>query len=126
MTESPFTFISEALFRANTESIIDDSAISLILSGTYIWRRGEFIFQPKDLRMKAFEDTLQRCFLIEPGSAVRVYREGGEGVSDDVIHSAWRYAMDRMTLEHPSYVPVKECDPINGDLLRRYEALSEL
>lgn len=82
-----------------------------LMSKTYLWRRGEIVFQPKQYIMDSmFESKKTPVFEVEPGSAYRV------------IPDSRTPAYLRSVPDAPIYVPIKECEPISGILQLMYDS----
>ena len=83
------------------------------MSKTYFWRRGEIAFQPKCYKMDGmFEGKETPVFEVEPGSAYRVVSSPIEGRE---------YELSIIT-EHPLFIPIGECEPVEPSLQAAYDA----
>ena len=83
------------------------------MSKTYFWRRGEIAFQPKCYKMDGmFEGKETPVFEVEPGSAYRVVSSPTEGREYELF----------IITEHPLFIPIGECEPVEPSLQAAYDA----
>ena len=84
------------------------------MSKTYFWRRGEIAFQPKCYIMDGmFEGKKTPVFEVEPGSsAYRVVSSPIEGREYELF----------IITEHPLFIPIGECEPVEPSLQAAYDA----
>ena len=83
------------------------------MSKTYFWRRGEIVFQPKCYKMDGmFEGKETPVFEVEPGSAYRVVPSPIEGREYELF----------IITEHPLFIPIGECEPVEPSLQAAYDA----
>ena len=83
------------------------------MSKTYFWRRGEIAFQPKCYIMDGmFEGKKTPVFEVEPGSAYRVVAIPIEGREYELL----------IITEHPLFIPIGECEPVEPSLQATYDA----
>ena len=83
------------------------------MSKTYFWRRGEIAFQPKCYKMDGmFEGKKTPVFEVEPGSAYRVVSSPIEGREYELF----------IITEHPLFIPIGECEPVEPSLQAAYDA----
>ena len=83
------------------------------MSKTYFWRRGEIAFQPKCYKMDGiFEGKETPVFEVEPGSAYRVVPSPREGREYELF----------IITEHPLFIPIGECEPVEPSLQTAYDA----
>ena len=82
------------------------------MSKTYFWRRGEIAFQPKCYKMDGmFEGKKTPVFEVEPGSAYRVVPSPIEGIEYELF----------IITEHPLFIPIGECEPVEPSLQAAYD-----
>ena len=105
--DSVMGFLSSAMATRAEESEKTD------MSKTYFWRRGEIAFQPKCYKMDGmFEGKKTPVFEVEPGSAYRVVPSPIEGQEYELF----------IITEHPLFIPIGECEPVEPSLHAAYDA----